>query len=49
MAAAIELSREDALKRKNRFVVKHEEKLKMNQYWYSPYTIEIMVGEIEEV
>jgi len=33
---------------KNAFVDTHPEKLTMNQYWFSPGTIQIMVEELEE-
>jgi len=34
--------------KRNKFLLRHKEKLKMNQYWYSSPTIETLVQDIQE-
>jgi len=41
------LSPDDQRKKKNRFLLRNKEKLKLNQYWYSSDTLDTMVAEIE--
>jgi hypothetical protein len=45
LAGAMEIILSD---KKNRFVAGTVEKRDLNQYWYSPHTIAVMVQEIEE-
>ena len=32
-----------------RFLLRHPEKAELNQYWYSPHTIDVLVEEIRSV